>query len=224
MRDAADRLLQDLKWRLSPAGRRYRPSAQVIRSWGASEVPQLVPFLLWLAWFISSIFLALNLNLPGGWSTLLVPVSWLGAGLLISRWTRATNLRNITKAYRRVLSGNERFLLIEYTRYIRRKIRLAENDPVLGGPEEVRRLKQTHRKLRQILEKGRDADSGATVRSIIGDEADFAESLVEVYAGLEEPYDPLADLDARLPEEIRSRLDEFEEDNRRSEERRLERE
>ena len=64
MRDAADRLLQDLKWRLSPAGRRYRPSAQVIRSWGASEVPQLVPFLL---------IVATGLYALGGWLVRFLP-------------------------------------------------------------------------------------------------------------------------------------------------------
>lgn len=222
MRDTTQRLLDDLRWRLSPNGRRFRPDRQTLKSWGAAEIPGAVPIMLWFAWVVASTFLTFNLFLPDTAGFILLgPPSWIGAAYLISRWARSTNLKNIRMAYHRLLDSNERFLLIEYTRYIRRKIKLAEGDPVLGGPEEVRRLKQIHRKLRQVLEKGRQGNSGMPVRSILSDEADHAESLIEVY---DHPEDPLADLDARLPEDIRSRLDEFEGSNRRVERQRLERE
>ncbi|MCB1222005.1 MAG: hypothetical protein H7A35_12565 [Planctomycetales bacterium] len=223
MRDAAERLLQDLRWRLSPAGKKYRPDPRTLKSWGAAEIPSPVPFLLWMGWFVSSFFIAANMRMPEETALFLVPASWVAMGFVIRRIIQHINTKNITAAYGRILRVNERFLLIEYTRYIRRKIRLAERDPVLGGPEEVRRLKQTHRKLRQILEKGQHADNTTPVRSILGDEADFAESLIEVYDRTEEEYDPLAELDARLPEDIRSRLDEFEQEYGREEQgRRLE--
>ena len=222
MRDAAQRLVQDLKWRLSPAGRKYRPDARTLKSWGVTEVHSSVPVLLWFAWFFASIIIGFNLEWPMAISLILFgPPSWIAAGYLFNSWIKKMNHARITKAYKQILDGNERFLLIEYTRYIRRKIRLAESDPVLGGPDEVKRLKQTHRKLRQILEKGRQGDSVFPVRSILGDEADFAESLIEVYDRPEDE-DPLAELDARLPDDIRSRLDEFEDDNRAADRRRME--
>jgi hypothetical protein len=222
MRDTTQRLLDDLRWRLSPNGRRFRPDRQTIKSWGASEIPGAVPILLWLAWLIGSNFMMANLHSGGTLLEIIIPLSWIGSGFLISRWARHTNLQNIRRAYHRLLDSNERFLLIEYTRYIRRKIKLAEGDPVLGGPEEVRRLKQIHRKLRQVLEKGRQGAGGAPVRSILSDEADHAESLIEVY---DNPDDPLAELDARLPADIRSRLDEFEDSNQQVErQRRMEHE
>ena len=218
MRDTTQRLLADLRWRLSPNGKRFRPDRATIRSWGATEIPGSVPVVLWLAWFIASNFMIANLHTGAILAlALLGPISWIGAGYLISRWARNTNLRNIVNSYQRLLDRNERFLLIEYTRFIRRKIRLAEGDPVLGGPEEVKRLKQIHRKLRQVLEKGRQGSAGTPVRSILSDEADFAESLIEAY---DAPEDPLAALDARLPADIRSRLDEFEDSNRAVERRR----
>ncbi len=219
MKDAAQRLIQDLRWRLSSAGRKYRPDARTLKSWGVTEIPAAAPMMIWIAWFISSMFLSAGVGLPEELAFVLVPITWVGAGILVSRWARRTNQSNIISSYKRILDSNERFLLIEYTRYIRRKIRLAESDPVLGGPDEVKRLKQTHRKLRQILEKGQLSSSAVPVRSILGDEADFAESLIEVYDRPEEDYDPLAELDARLPEDIRSRLNELEDSNRAAEQR-----
>jgi len=90
---------------------------------------------------------------------------------------------------------------------LKRQINAAINDPSLGGDDEVRQLKQLHAKLGDILRKGSVANE-VPVSSTLADEALVAESVIETYEATK--IDTLKSLDDRLPEELRSRLDDLE--------------
>ena len=153
------------------------------------------------------------------------PLFWLFGppGLVaftfLAFFTRARLNRSfLIKAYEKLLGSNERFTLYEYCKFLKRRIEEAEDDPSLGGPAEVARLKELSRKLMKHLREG-STEPGQGIASTISEEAQMAESILEAYDLAK--VDPLHDLDSRLPEEVREELARFDRDegidNRRSE-------
>lgn len=214
MSDIVTRLTADLRWRLSAAGRRQQPKRKERSSWGAFRIPTSAPLMLWVGYVAYAVLGTGDLGalaLMPEWLMFLLfnwP-GWIGSFLLLTGVSRALNREAEVRAYRKLLARNERFTLVEYSKYLRRQIERAKADPGLGGPAEVTRLEGTQRKLNELLRGG--AGLTPAVDSPLSAEADLAEAVVQSYE--EAGADPLAELDARLPEELRSRIEELEQDS-----------
>lgn len=211
MTDIIARLTADLRWRLTAAGKGRRPKKKERASWGAFKIPEAAPLLLWGGYMA---FAALGTGWGSGqgplpeWVMFLL-FSWPGwivSFLLLTGATKWLNREAEIRAYSRLLTRNERFTLVEYNKYLRRQIERARSDPALGGAGEVRRLEETQRKLQQLLRGG--AGRGVTVESPLSEEAALAEAIVESYEAA--GADPLAELDARLPADLKARVEELE--------------
>lgn len=219
MSDIVNKLVADLKWRLSGAGKKHRPKAKEVQSWGAMVIPRAVPWLVWLSYTIfvtvgSETYFWLRIEefpgyIIGG------PVGIVLAGLLVSFVTRKINTSFALKAYQGLLDSKERFTLVEYSRYLRRQISRAKEDETLGGEAEVARLKELDIKLRQLLKAGAGKE-GTTIASDLSEEAELAEALVETYGEL--LSDPLEKLDSRLPQELLASIEALEQEEARRKE------
>lgn len=214
MKAIVQRLIADLRWRLSKAGRKYKPKATELESWAPLRVPVIVPLLIWGAYMT---FALLGVGPHGieslaapGWEWLLhVLLGWPGwvlSFILLSKGTTALNQSLVLKAYAKLLNHNERFTLVEYTKYLHRQIQRAGEDVSLGGPAEVTRLRELRNKLHELLRQGA-GDDRLPVESALSEEVDLAEAVVQAY---ELPsVDLVADLDERLPGELRQRIEEL---------------
>lgn len=213
MKAIINRLIADLKWRLSAAGRSYRPKPKERASWSALRIPRIAPLLLWGAYMMFAVLGvgAGGFSLAGpqwGWLQYLL-FSWPGwvlSFLLLFSGTKALNRQFEVRAYARLLRQNERFTLVEYAKYLRRQIRRAREDPALGGPAEVARLEQLHQKLSQLLRGGAGVEP-LPVASALAEEADLAQAVVQSYEEFQ--ADAFAELDERLPGELRQRVEEL---------------
>jgi len=213
MKAIIDRLIEDLKWRLSKAGRKFKPKKQEREGWGALRIPGIAPMLVWGAYMMFAV-----LGIGGGnlqfagpqWDWLMYLLfSWPGWALsfiLAFHGTRLLNNKLEVNAYAKLLKRNERFTLVEYTKYLMRQIQRAREDPALGGPAEVARLEQLHRKLNQLLRGGAGKEP-LPVASILAEEADLAQAVVQSYEEFQ--ADEFAELDERLPGELRQRVEEL---------------
>jgi hypothetical protein len=210
MSDIVSRLTADLRWRLSAAGKRLKPKRKERASWGAFQIPTAVPLLLWAVYFSVFGLFGMDMMRPymPEWLHFLLCSwpGWIGSFLLLMGLTRLVNRRAEISAYRKLLTTNERFTLVEYSKYLRRQIERAKVEPGLGGPAEVARLEDTQRKLNELLRSG--AGHVPAVDSPLSAEADLAEAVVQAYE--EAGADPLEELDARLPAELRTRIEELE--------------
>jgi hypothetical protein len=204
MSEITERLLADMRWRLSPAGGRFRPSRREAESWGATT-------LTWPGKLLAGCLLQ-SAAMAGLVATIHV-IEWLGVLLMflmflsipLAFWMGGKVQRRLDfTAYRRMIGENERFALVEYGRLLKRHIDMAQRDPALGGPAEVQRLTELHGRLQEMLKKG--AGEALYQRSPLGSEADLAEAVLESYDIGSDDAQQLADLDQRLPEELRSRL------------------
>jgi hypothetical protein len=206
-----DRLVMDLKWRLSAAGRKFRPKRKESESWGALRIPRIAPLLVWGAYIMFAV-----LGIGSGNPQLALPqwliyllFSWPGwvlSFILAFHGTKLLNRKLEVKAYARLLTRSERFTLVEYTKYLMRQIQRAREDPALGGPAEVARLEELHRKLNQLLRGGAGKEA-APVASALAEEADLAQAVVQSYEEFQ--ADEFAELDERLPGELRQRIEEL---------------
>jgi len=208
-----DRLIADLKWRLSAAGRKFAPKQKERDSWGALRIPGIVPWLVWGAYMMFAV-----LGIGGGdlqlvgpqWNWLIYLLfnwpGWILSFILVARGAKALNRKLEVNAYAKLLRRNERFTLVEYTKYLMRQIQRAREDPALGGPQEVARLEQAHRKLNRLL-RGGAAKEAIPVASTLAEEADLAQAVVQSYEEFQQ--DALADLDNRLPTELRQKVEEL---------------
>jgi hypothetical protein len=220
MKAIIDRLVTDLKWRLSAAGRKLRPKKKERESWGALRIPLIAPLLVWGAFMMFAV-LGIggeNLQLAGPqWSWLIYLLfswpGWILSFILAFHGTRLLNRKLAVNAYARLLKRNERFTLVEYTKYLMRQIQRAREDPALGGPAEVARLEQLHRKLNQLLRGGAGKES-VPVSSALAEEADLAQAVVESYEEFQ--ADEFAELDERLPGDLRQRVEELDREVERS--------
>lgn len=205
MKELVDKLLADLRWRFTPAGRPYKPTTKEIQSWGTLSIPWSVPLLLWpvvgLLWY--GIFELVGLqSLEEGIMPFLIISALPFLYWLRGQTERASSLRCYTKQLQR----NERFVLAEYAKFLKRQIARAQLDPALGGAAEVRRLFELQQRMQQLLKKDLSLD-GQPLPSSLAEEANLAQSVIEVYeAGSQ---DPLAALDARLPAELRQQIEEL---------------
>jgi hypothetical protein len=143
-----------------------------------------------LAWLVSVL-----LGWPG----------WILSFILLFQGNKAINKSLEIKAYAKLLRQNERFTLVEYAKYLHRQIQRASEDPALGGPAEVARLREMRNKLHSLLRKGAGKDM-IPVMSTLSEEVDLAEAVVQAYEPLEESQ-LFADLDERLPGELRQRVE-----------------
>jgi hypothetical protein len=106
-----------------------------------------------------------------------------------------------------LLAKNERFSLVEYNRYLSRRIKQAQEDTALGGAAEVARLKELQGQFVEMLRSGL-GEGGLPVSSEIAEEADFAAAHIQAYREL--AADPVDQLDTRMPEELMARVEELE--------------
>jgi len=210
MSDIVNRLTADLRWRLSAAGKRQRPKRKERESWGAFRIPTAVPLLLWVVYFSAFGLFGVDVLRPylPEWLHFLICSwpGWIASFFILTGLARWANRRAEIGAYQRLLNRNERFTLVEYSKYLRRQVERAKAEPGLGGPAEVARLEDTQRKLNELLRSG--AGAAPAVDSPLSAEADLAEAVVQAYE--EAGSDPLEELDARLPAELRTRIEELE--------------
>ena len=214
MKAIIQRLIDDLKWRLTKAGRKYRPKAKERESWAPMRIPTIVPLLIWGAYLT---FALLGVG-PGGIESLAAPgwewllhillgwPGWVLSFILLAKGTKALNRNFELGAYAKLLNKNERFTLVEYTKYLHRQIQRAGEDPSLGGPAEVARLRELRNKLHELLRQGAGEDM-LPVESALSEEVDLAEAVVQAYE--QTSVDIVADLDERLPGELRQRVEEL---------------
>lgn len=207
MKQIAQRLVADMRWRMSAAGKRFRPSRKEMDSWGASAIPFTAPLFggcAMQAVLLGAVISAFDANaIPAGFLMLLLTLAAPFAAFgLSSRFQRAGDL----KRYARLVQTNERFALIEYSKLLERQIQVARSSPALGGPDELAKLTELHSRITALIREGagRQRNSGP---SALASEATLAESVLEAYSVGNN--DGLAELDARLPDELRSRLDEL---------------
>jgi hypothetical protein len=206
MTDLVKKLTADLGWRLSSAGGKYRPKDKEVASWAPMRIPGAVPLLLWPIVSVAAI-LALDASGSNGLSEALTPIILVGTPVLLY-WIRALLGREfILRAYRQLLEKNERFTLVEYSKYLKRQIERARTDPALGNEQEVRRLTELLARLNEKLKQGIGQD-GLPTTSALAEEAMLAEGLVQTYE--ERSRNPLDELDARLSPELRQRVSELE--------------
>ncbi|MBN2082438.1 hypothetical protein JW859_09555 [bacterium] len=207
-----ERLVEHLKWRKSAAGKKYRPKKKERVRWGAFQIPQMAALLVWASYLTYALLGAPGLtNLAAGLDFVLF--DWpgiIGLLLLLTAGTRQLNSHLENKAYEQLLEQNERFTLVEYARYLSRQIELAQDDPSLGGPAEVERLQVLRGKLTKILRESAKEDS-VPIDSTLAREADLAELVVESYEIVPEE-DPLKELDERLPDALKQRVEELEQE------------
>lgn len=211
MKDIIDRLTADLRRRLNQGPKKLKPKRKECTSWGGFRIPPLAPLLLWGAYFTYAL-----MGAPGigqffqGWEWLNLLLfgwpGWIISWLIIQGATKGINNWLMLKAYSRLLDQSERFTLVEYYKYLGRQAERAKDNPALGGPGEVARLRQLQAKLRALLDEGRSRDTHH-IESALSEEAEFAEAVVEAYQELN--ADPLKQLDERLPGELRQRLEEL---------------
>ena len=209
MSEIISKLISDLRWRLSKAGRDFKPRKKEKISWGAFSIPGIVPFLILLSYMLISLF---GFNpfgdaiSDGAYSFLLGFPAWVVLGVLLFYGTKALNTGFLIKAYQNLLETNERFALVEYHKYLNRQLERAKKNPALGGPAELKRLKDAQDSLSRLLNEGAGRDK-EPVGSQLSEEAEFAESIVESF---ELQSDPLAELDSQLTPEVRKRVEELE--------------
>lgn len=206
MRQIADRLVADMRWRLTQAGKRHRPGRAEMASWGSAAIPPLGTIgggcatqvlmlgAMFAAFEIESIFLAIL-------SIGIMLVAWPAAFLITQQYQWRADL----KAYSKLVQANERFALVEYSKLLHRQIHAARTDPALGGPAEIKRLSDLQLKINELLHDG--AGGQISRGSKLSAEADLAESIIEAYSTGKD--DGLAALDSRLPQELRARLDDL---------------
>ncbi len=209
MKDVIEHLVEDLDWRLSPAGKTYRPDDKELTSWGAERHGCWPAVLLWFVMmlvYIGGVVFLAEFNedffAPVGSILGLVLSFFFGrvAGNANKNWQKQRD----KQAYRKLLKSNERFMLVEYSKYLSRKVHQAQRDPTLGGAAEITRLLDLQQRITEMLRKGGSGRPGRQSR--LEEEATIAESLLEAYG--HEDYDPLKKLDERLPAEVRERLKE----------------
>ena len=215
MNDVIGKLVADLKQRL---GKKNGPKRKETSKWGAVNIPFIAPLMLSLAYMLIAAVGGNQIGSEGPLFWLLGPPGLLVFTFIVFFSRSRLNRSFQIKAYERLLSGNERFTLYEYCKYLKRQIEEAEQDPSLGGPGEVARLKELSRKLMKHLREG-SKEPGKGIASTISEEAQMAESILEAYDLAK--ADPLKDLDSRLPEEVREEIERFDRgegiDGRRSE-------
>lgn len=204
MNEVVTKLVQDLRWRLRRGTAKYRPSDKEIATWAPFTVHGAVPLLL------SFLVLLATIALFNVHSDDVIPFVWLSS-LPLLYWARGViNFRARIGAYQQLLLRNERFMLVEYSKYLKRQISRVRDEPALGGEQEVRRLKELQERLNLLLQQG-SAQSGAAMRSNLADEVDLAEAMLESYSA--PPQDELAELDARLPADLRQRITDLDRDS-----------
>jgi hypothetical protein len=200
------RLLADMRGRLW--GKRDRPSRAECEGWGARTIPWTMPLaggcltqIFGIGVALNAIFVNSPLMLAGAAMAMLLiwPI-----GFMSMQWAQR---RRDFAAYRKQLAADERFALTEYNRLLGRQIPAASSNPSLGGPTEVERLLAAQAELQALLDSGAGLDR-MPAQSALGDEAVLAQSVVEAYKIGE--GDHLESLDARLPAEIRTRLEDLE--------------
>jgi hypothetical protein len=202
MNEVIDKLIREMRWRIRNGGAKYKPKQKEMASWGAFSISGWVPPLASLPLLLLTTIVLENQFIHSDADTIL-PLLWVVSVPLLF-WLRGVlNFRFLLGAYKKLLSTNERFMLVEYTKYLQRQIARAKDEPVLGGAAEVQRLTELHAKLKDLLVQGAGRDA-KPLRSDLADEAVLAEAMVDSYstgAG-----DELARLDARLPDELRQRI------------------
>lgn len=202
MTEVVERLVADMRWRMSPAGGKYTPSGREAASWGAFQINWPTKLMGGCGLMILALGgMGATIHVVEAIGVMLMFVMFMGVP--ISFWASGFIQRSLNlKAYQKQLESNERFSLVEYSRLMTRHIEMAQRDPALGGPKEVERLTALRARIIALLESGAGLD-GRQQHSTLGDEAELAESVLESY---NIGPDELAQLDARLPEELRSKL------------------
>lgn len=201
MNEVVAKLVSDMRWRFQRGGSKYKPKDKEVETWGAFNIHGLAPVM------VSLLLLGLTavlMDMGGGVvNDDLLPLLWVASVPLLYWLRSALNNRFKLRAYRKLLSDNERFMLVEYAKYLQRQIARAKDEPALGGAPEVRRLTELHARLTALLAQGAGRDA-KPLRSDLADEAVLAEAMVESYTPGQ--GDGLAQLDARLPQELRQRI------------------
>ncbi|MBN2080588.1 hypothetical protein JW859_00125 [bacterium] len=213
MRDIIAKLLKDLRWRLGPHGTGFRPTKKEMAQWQIKPIPS--------GWITAGWFGVMGAICLGGcgivlaepWAgipliTVAVLLSLAGVSHLENRLTYSAKL----KAYEAKLNCNERFVLLEYARYLQRQLKRSTKDASLGGAAERQRIEGILERLNLLLQEGAGREDWKIIPSKLAQEADAAEALVESYEEL--ATDDLTALDERLPSELRSRLEALEADER----------
>jgi hypothetical protein len=203
MNNIIDRLIADLRWRQGPQAGPHRLTRREAESWGAQTIGWPVKFFSGCAFQLMALGLcSLLADINNALSLLFLIPLFLGTPLSFWLFGYVQRAADVA-AYRRKLLKNERFTLVEYSHLLTRHIAMAQRDPALGGQREVERLTNLRGQLLELIDSGVGL-AGGPQATTLGEEAQLAESLLETYSVAKD--DGLKDLDARLPEELRSRL------------------
>lgn len=214
MQELINKLVDDLRWRLGPHGAGFRPTRTEVKEWQAPGNAGRWVTVAWLAALLLMMLGGCDYTMRAPWVG--VPLQLVGALLLSAAGQNLEELlekREKLKAYRRRLERNERFVLTEYAKYLKRQLKRAAKNPALGGEVERARLQEALDRLNALLAEGAGREDWACIPSHLASEADAAEALVQAYEELgQRAQDPagLAALDERLPGELRARLEAVE--------------
>jgi len=189
MKQVLDRVLRDMRWRLSAAGSRFEPTRPQWEAWGVRDFPWGLPL---LAGCLIPIVLTFALSALSQWFAFAagyfcVPLALIGAALGFGL-RGVLHRQMIFWAYRRQLKASEYFVLAEYTNMLRRQQEISPGNSAFtaGEVQTLRSLAARATELgreltsRQVL-AGLGADIGSGRRPSGGD-------------------------DRRLPPDVRTRL------------------
>ena len=209
MQDIIAKLLKDLRWRLGPHGKGYRPTAKEMAQWQVKPIPSGWITAGWFGLMAAVSLGSCGIVLEEPWAGVpLIVVAGLislaGVGYLEDRLKYLAKL----KAFRRKLENNERFVLLEYAKYLQRQLKRSKKDASLGGEAERTRIEGLLERLNHLLQEGAARNDWTMIPSKLATEADAAEALVATYEEL--ASDDLTALDERLPSELRERLEGLE--------------
>jgi hypothetical protein len=218
MKEIVKRLGEDMRWRLSAAGKAFAPKPKERDSWGGKRVSGALSCLSWLALSVLTFGVVNGIMLSGAdagalvgiarimvaapavviINLILLPVVFVGGRALEKRWDLAQ--------YRSLLSANERFMLSEYARYLERQARRTQLGELRGGSSEAVKLAAAAAQVREILAAKVPAEQKHSLP--LGTDEALAQSVVEAYGLL--TNDPLRELDARLTEQQRLKVADLE--------------
>jgi hypothetical protein len=212
MKEVIERLVADLRWRQGPTAGPHRLSRREAESWGAATIGWPVKFFSGCGFQLMAIGF-FSLLSDGENPIVLLALLPVFLGTPLSFWLFGYIQRSMDAAtYRKKLLANERFALVEYSQFLSRQIEMARRNPSLGGQREVERLLGLRTRLIQLIDSGTGL-AGGQQATTLGEEAELAEAILETYSAGKD--DGLKDLDARLPPELRSRLEDVEREAQR---------
>ena len=206
MKQVIDRLLRDMRWRLTPAADHHEPARKEWEAWGVRELPWWMPVLggCLLPMIVTGALSMLNTYIAWASEYFWLPVAVVGA--VVGFGLRGVVHRRIIYwAYKKQLASSERFALTEYALFLKRHTELSDANPARRG-----------------LTRAQCHDLSKSAAALVSEDA-RRQALAHVTSSSEiQPSGPIAaeantnGRRLRLPDDIRSRLEAIEIEVRRS--------